>query len=97
MLWNLEEVCAALARRIRELRLERAWTQSEIAGRAGISPATYQHFERTGKISLERLTRVAVALGRAGEIERLFEPAPIRSLDELASPKTGRKRGRRKP
>lgn len=85
-----------LVRRIRELRLERAWTQAELAGRAGISPATYQLFERTGKISFERLVRVAVALGRGGEIERLFEPEPIRSIDDLAGPRPGRKRGRRK-
>lgn len=83
-----------LAARVRRLRLERGWTQRELAERAGISPATYQLFELKGRIALERLVNVAIALSRAGEIENLFSPAPIRSVDDLM-PKPERRRGRR--
>jgi transcriptional regulator with XRE-family HTH domain len=82
-----------IAARIRFLRLERRWSQREIASRAAVRLATYQVFERTGKISFERLYRIAVTLQRAQEIEDLFKPLPIRSLDELL-PKPQRQRGR---
>ncbi len=95
MLWSAQEITHALATRVRQLRLERGWTQRELAERAGISPATYQLFERTGQIALERLVNISIALSRTGEIENLFSPTPIRSVDELA-PKPQRQRGRRR-
>ena len=95
MLWSAQEITHALATRVRQLRLERGWTQRELAERAGISPATYQLFERTGQIALERLVNISIALSRTGEIENLFSPMPIRSVDELA-PKPQRQRGRRR-
>jgi transcriptional regulator with XRE-family HTH domain len=95
MLWSAQEITHALATRVRQLRLERGWTQRELAERAGLSPATYQLFERTGQIALERLVNISIALSRTGEIETLFSPMPIRSVDEL-SPKPQRQRGRRR-
>ena len=95
MLWSAQEITHALATRVRQLRLERGWTQRELAERAGLSPATYQLFEQTGQIALERLVNISIALSRTGEIENLFLPAPIRSVDEL-SPKPQRQRGRRR-
>jgi hypothetical protein len=65
-----------------------------LAERAGISPATYQLFELKGRIALDRLVNVAIALSRTGEIENLFASMPIRSVDDLA-PKPLRQRGRR--
>ncbi len=82
-----------IALRVRTLRLERGWSQLELAARANIRLATYQVFERTGSISLERLYRIAVALQRANELENLFQPLPIKSLEELM-PQPQRKRGR---
>jgi hypothetical protein len=67
--------------------------QQEIVSRAAVRLATYQVFERTGKISFERLYRIAVTLNRATEIEDLFKPLPIRSLEELL-PKPQRQRGK---
>jgi len=95
MLWSAQEIARDLAARVRRLRLERGWTQQELAERAGLSPATYQLFERKGQIALERLINIAIALSRTGEIENLFSPAPIRSVDDL-SPKPQRQRGRRR-
>lgn len=96
MLWSAQEIAKALAIRVRQLRLERGWTQQELAERAGLSQATYQLFERTGQIALERLVNISIALSRISEIENLFSPATIRSLDEL-TPKPPRQRGRRRP
>ncbi len=56
----------------------------EFASRAGIHPRTYSHFEQTGEISLERLIRALVVLGRADEIETLMRPSTsYSSLDEM--------------
>jgi hypothetical protein len=55
--------------------------------------ATYQFFEQKEQIALERLVNISIALSRTGEIENLFSPMPIRSVDEL-SPKTQRLRGK---
>ena len=86
------EIVRAVADKMRVLRLEAGWSQEELAHRAGIAPDTYKHFERTGQVSFERLVRAAVALGRADEIEAIFEkPESIEELEEEA-PK--RKRGR---
>jgi transcriptional regulator with XRE-family HTH domain len=86
-----------LARRAKALRLERGWTQNEGAGRAGVALATYRLFERTGRISLERLLKLAVILDALGGFEQLFTRGPARSLAELEQRTEGasRKRGRR--
>lgn len=90
------EIADLLARRVKALRLERGWTQQEIADRSGISLATYRRFERSGRISLERLLKLAVILDAHGSFEDLFALPPVRSLSELeAEDRPRRKRGRR--
>ena len=93
MLKTPQQILKNIALRIRFLRLERGWSQQEMASRAAIRLATYQLFERTGKISLERLYRIAIALQRGKEFEELFKPLPIRSITELL-PKPQRQRGK---
>lgn len=77
------DMTRTIAQRVRALRLDRGWTQREIAARAGIAFETYRAFERTGSISLERLMKLAVILDARTELEQLFRPAPAQSLDEL--------------
>lgn len=77
------DLTRTIAGRVRALRLERGWTQREIAARAGIAFETYRAFERTGSISLERLMKLAVVLDARTDIEQLFRPAAAQSLDEL--------------
>ena len=86
------DIAVALGLRVRERRLERGWTQSELAARASVALDTLKKFERTGQVSLPRLVRLAIALGCATELEGLFrEPAP-QSLKDLGRPH--RRRGR---
>lgn len=93
MLKTPQQVLKNIADRVRFLRLEREWSQQEIAKRSAINLATYQVFERTGKISLDRLFRIAVTLQRAQEFEEIFKPLPIRSIQDLV-PRPQRQRGK---
>jgi transcriptional regulator with XRE-family HTH domain len=95
------EIARELATRVREHRLARGWTQTELAERSGVSTPTYVLFERTGRIALVRLIRVFSTLGLEAQIEALA-PSPqmaARSIDEITAPKRvrGRARRQRKP
>jgi transcriptional regulator with XRE-family HTH domain len=92
------EVARLLARRVRALRLDRGWTQQELAERAGLAPATYRRFERTGHVSLERLLKLAVVLDARAGFDQLFVRAPAQSLAELerGAERQARQRGRRR-
>ena len=92
------EIASAIAQRARRLRLHRRWTQGETAERAGVTLASYRRFERSGSISLDRLLKVAVALGAYEGLDRLFAPPPAASLAELErlDASETRKRGRRR-
>ena len=91
------EIARSLADRVRALRLQRGWTQQELAARAGLTLATYRRFERTGRIALERLLRIAAILDARGGFDQLFAPPAAQSLAELAARtrQRPRQRGRR--
>jgi transcriptional regulator with XRE-family HTH domain len=90
------EIALALAKRIRERRLRRGWTQAEIARRAGVRPATYVLFERTGQIAFLRLLKVLDILELADEVDRIARGEDLfgMSLDQLTQRQ--RQRGSRK-
>lgn len=92
------EIARTIARRVKELRLDNGWTQQEAAERAGVALATYRQFERTGRISLERLLKLAVILDARTGFEHLFVRPRALSLVELEkqAEKQARKRGRRR-
>ena len=83
-----------LAERVRRFRIELGWTQAELARRAGVALPTLRLFERTGKISLMRLIRIASVLRALDAFERLFERPPATSLEEIEARQTKRQRGR---
>lgn len=91
------DVARTLARRVKRLRLDREWTQEELAARAGMALSTYKRFERTGRISLERLLKLAVVLDARGGFEQLFTRPEVKSLAELErlERRNERKRGKR--
>ena len=74
----------ALGQRCRQERKTRGLSIAEFAARAGIKPRTYAHFELTGEISLDRLLKVMMVLGRLEEIEMLIRPkGNFATLDEM--------------
>lgn len=91
------DIARTLARRVRALRLERGWTQQEVAERAGLALATYRTFERSGRVSLDRLLKLAFIFEARSGFDQLFALKPIRSLAELEQrvERPSRKRGKR--
>ena len=86
----------ALAERVKARRLEMNLTQEGLSVRSGLPLATYRHFERTGKISLDGLLHIAYALDALNDFDRLFESRKYATLDEaLDATTTNRKRGKR--
>lgn len=88
------DLARSVAKRVRRERLARAWTQRELAERAGTSLSSLRRFERTGEIAFLTLVRIAVALDAVDGLAALF-PERIRSLDDLLAPPR-RQRGRRR-
>lgn len=82
-LLNPAEMGQSLAGRLRALRLLKDWTRETLARRAGVSTASLKRFETSGKASLELILKVAHALDRLEEFNRILLPPPVRSMKEL--------------
>ncbi|MBW2733019.1 MAG: helix-turn-helix domain-containing protein [Deltaproteobacteria bacterium] len=91
------EVIQELAERLKALRLERNWSRSTLADRAGLSEASLKRFETTGRGSVKLLFTLAHALDRLDELNALFHPPRAQTLADLEQQVTQvtRKRGRR--
>ena len=92
-----EEVARQLATRLKELRLRAGYTRATLAERAGVTAASLRRFERTGLGAFALVLKIAFALGRLDECERLFPPPSARSVEELERLETAPapQRGRR--
>jgi transcriptional regulator with XRE-family HTH domain len=90
------ELALRVAERVRARRLDANLTQEGLAARAGVSLGSLKRYESTGEISLERLIRIALALGASEGFEHLFAPKEPRSLDEIIAEPQARRRGRRR-
>lgn len=83
---NLESpkaICAGIAARAVDSRKRRGWTQEEVSGRSGIALSTLRLFEQTGRISLERLVKLAILYDDVRTMSVLFGEPEFRSLDDL--------------
>lgn len=96
-LYTPEELAEQIAERVRRARLSRSWTQAELAARSGIALPTYRQFERTGRISLERLIAAMTALGRAADWDFVCRASVATSLDDVDQARPRRRRGLRRP
>lgn len=88
-----DEVVKLLCDRLRKERLSRQMTQAEVAARAGIGVNTVSNLESGKNVGFENVVRVAMVLGRLGELEALFQPK-VDSLDDILRYETGLKRQR---
>lgn len=79
--WN--EINKEIADNVRQLRKRKKITQSELAKKSGVSFASIKRFEQTGEISLQSLTKIAIALNVEDELETLFTSVPFSSIEEI--------------
>lgn len=86
----------AISSRARARRLVRNLTQSGLARRSGVSLGSLKRFEKTGKISLESLLKIALVLEALDDFNGLFhaQVSPPTSLDELEKITHVRQKGR---
>lgn len=91
-----EQTRRELAARARELRLGKGWKQTTLAERSGVSLASLRRFERSGKVSLENLLKIAFALHRLDDFDALLQAPRASSLAELEAreKRLDRQRGR---
>ncbi|MSP53389.1 MAG: XRE family transcriptional regulator [Gammaproteobacteria bacterium] len=92
-----QELMAHITKTAQAKRLSLDWSQQTLSERSGVSFGVIKKFERTGKISLESLSKIAVVLGSVEDFMGLFKLTSmeeIKSLDELLEQKK-RKRGRK--
>lgn len=91
-----QEIAADLAMRVSRERVRQNITQQSLAELSGVTYSAIRHFERTGKIGLERLIAVLRALKKLDELEHFLAPVPASPMERLngTAPKP-RKRARR--
>ena len=92
-----EELAARVGQRARDQRLRLRLTQAGLAARSGVALGTLKRFERTGRIGVVGLAKLAVVLGATDGMEQLFAPPEFTSLDDvIAAERPARQRGSRR-
>jgi len=92
-----KEVCFHLAVQAKARRLHINLSQKSLSEKSGVSLSVIKKFERLGKISLESLLKIALALGCLSDFEKLFAATnltQVNSIDDLLK-EQDRKRGRK--
>ena len=78
---SLDERMLELAVRFKAYRKKAKLTQVQLSDRSAVSYGTLKRFERTGKISLEDLWMLTIALGCDDQLDDLFGPPPLTADD----------------
>ncbi len=71
-----------LASRFKVYRKKQKLTQLQLADRSGVPYGTIKRFERSGRISLDGLWLLAIAVGCDDQLDNLFS-APALTADDL--------------
>lgn len=79
--WN--EIDNDIANRMVKLRKRRKITQKALSAKSGVSLGSIKRFEQSGEISLQSLTKLAIALDVEGELDTLFDSVPFQSIEEV--------------
>ena len=77
-----------IAQKIVRLRKRKKITQKQLAARSGVSLGSLKRFEQSGEISLQSLTKIAIALDVENELEGLFDNVPFASIEEIINEQT---------
>lgn len=82
------EINNNIAQKIVRLRKRKEITQKQLAARSGVSLGSLKRFEQSGEISLQSLTKIAIALDVENELEDLFNNVPFASIEEVINEQT---------
>ena len=82
------EINNNIAQQIVRLRKRKKITQKQLAARSGVSLGSLKRFEQSGEISLQSLTKIAIALDVENELEDLFNNVPFASIEEVINEQT---------
>lgn len=82
------EINNNIAQKIVRLRKRKKITQKQLAARSGVSLGSLKRFEQSGEISLQSLTKIAIALDVENELEDLFDNVPFASIEEVINEQT---------
>ena len=82
------EINDNIAQKIVRLRKRKKITQKQLAARSGVSLGSLKRFEQSGEISLQSLTKIAIALDVENELEDLFNNVPFASIEEVINEQT---------
>jgi transcriptional regulator with XRE-family HTH domain len=91
-------VIAELGRRLERHRLERNWTQAEMAAKAGLGQATVQRAEGGESVQMTSMVKLLRALGLLAELDVAVPESidlPIAQLEREQRKVRRRARGRR--
>ena len=77
------EINNDIAQKIVRLRKRKKITQKQLAARSGVSLGSLKRFEQSSEISLQSLTKIAIALDVENELEDLFNNVPFASIEEV--------------
>ena len=83
-----KEINNDIAQKIVRLRKRKKITQKQLAARSGVSLGSLKRFEQSGEISLQSLTKIAIALDVENELESLFDNVPFASIEEVINEQT---------
>ncbi len=72
-----------IAQRLSSIRKRRKISQAKLAALSGVSLGSLKRFEQTGEISLNSLTKLALALGVEDELDGLFTHVAPLSIEEV--------------
>lgn len=82
------EINNDIAQKIVRLRKRKKIIQKKLAARSGVSLGSLKRFEQSGEISLQSLTKIAIALDVENELEDLFNNVPFASIEEVINEQT---------
>lgn len=82
------EINNDIAQKIVRLRKRKKITQKKLAARSGVSLGSLKRFEQSGEISLQSLTKIAIALDVENGLEDLFNNVPFASIEEVINEQT---------
>ena len=83
-----KDINTEIAERMVQFRKRKKISQKSLALRSGVSLGSLKRFEQTGEISLQSLTKIAIALEVEGELEELFSKVPFASIEEVIRTQT---------